>query len=99
MTRDHASWRIASRAPLLWRGFDSEWVVFHPDSGDTHLLDPVAAATLRLLEVGPASAATLAERLSRGACIPLPDDLGDAVAQILRVFDEVGLIEPVDDPA
>jgi PqqD family protein of HPr-rel-A system len=74
-------------------------VVFHPDSGDTHLLDPVAAATLRLLEAGPTSATTLVERLSRDARIPLPDDLPDAVTQILQVFDEVGLIEPVDDPA
>jgi PqqD family protein of HPr-rel-A system len=92
-------WRVASRAPLRWRGFDSEWVVFHPDSGDTHLLDPLAAATLRVLEAAPSSAALLVERLPRVADLPVPDDLAGTVAEILRVFDEVGLIEPVDDPA
>jgi hypothetical protein len=52
-----------------------------------------------MLEATPSSAAALAERLSREADLATPDALLDTVAQILRVMDEVGLIEPVDDPA
>ena len=92
-------WRVAARTPLRWRGWGGEWVVFHPDSGDTHLLDPLAADALRSLEASPASAAALAERLSRSAASPAEEMLPEAVERMLRAFDEVGLIEPVDDPA
>ena len=92
-------WRVASRAPLLWRHWDAEWVVFQPDSGDTHLVDPVAASVLRRLESAPASSADLTEELAH---LPFPDPVGDhaeTVTRLLRAFDGVGLIEPVDDPA
>jgi PqqD family protein of HPr-rel-A system len=96
---DRIVWRVASRTPLRWRGWDGEWVVYHPDSGDTHLLDPLAAEALRSLEASPAGAAALVERLAGSADATGVEELGAAVERMLRVFDEVGLIEPVDDPA
>jgi len=92
-------WRVASRTPLRWRGWNGDWVVYHPGSGDTHLLDPLAADALRLLEASPAGVAALIERLAGSAAAPAAEKLGAAVESMLRVFDEVGLIEPVDDPS
>ncbi len=99
MIHDRVVWRVASRTPLRWRGWDGEWVVYHPDSGDTHLLDPLAAEALRSLEASPAGAAALVERLAGGTDATAAEELPAAVERLLRAFDEVGLIEPVDDPA
>ncbi len=99
MTHEETIWRAASRAPLSWRQWGDEAVVFHPDSGDTHLLDALAAEILRRLESAPASRAALLEHLSRRPRPPVANDLEEAVTSVLQVFEEVGLIEPVHDPA
>ncbi len=99
MSQDRNRWRVSSRATLKWREWDGEWIVFHPDSGDTHLLDPFAARVLERLEAAPADAATLVQRLAESPAAPPAGDLPSMVEQLLRVFDDAGLIEPVDDPA
>ena len=87
------------RAPLLWREWGAESVVFNPDSGDTHLLDPLAAEALRRLESAPANVSVLIEHLTRVSNSSAASDLPETVEQMRRAFDDVGLIEPVDDPA
>ncbi len=99
MSHDPCLWRVGSRLPLRWRGWDGEWVVFHPESGDTHLLDPLAAEALRYLESAPATTATLVRHLVDGPSAPDAGELPGIVEQLLSVLDDAGLIEPVDDPA
>ena len=99
MSQNRNRWRVSSRAPLKWREWDGEWVVFHPDSGDTHLLDPFAARVLKRLEDAPATADMLVQRLAESPAAAPANELPRMVEQLLRVLDDAGLIEPVDDPA
>jgi PqqD family protein of HPr-rel-A system len=69
-------------------------VVFHPASGDVHLLSAAAAALLRALESEPATLTNLIETLD----LPGPDgderDLRAHLADTMAAFDRAGLIEP-----
>jgi PqqD family protein of HPr-rel-A system len=60
--------------PLV-RSWDDEHVLFHPGSGDTHLLDDDALRVLAALRAGPATAAQLAARLA-------PDQEAPAIAAL-----------------
>ena len=50
---------------LLWKSWDdgTECVVFHSGSGQTHLLDELAAWVVKLLQNQSLSAATISERI------------------------------------
>lgn len=51
---------IWQRAPLLIRSWQGETVVFHRESGDTHLVDELTARVLRRLDAGALDEAQLA---------------------------------------
>ncbi len=48
-------WQVVGTSPLVWREWNNQFVVYHPPSGDTHLLTAVAASVLRALESAPRS--------------------------------------------
>lgn len=81
--------------PLSVRHWDDEYVVYHPGSGDTHLLD--ASRYLLLTQLGrePAPAAVIAERLA--ARLELPDDVEftEKIETLLSDLYGLGLIEKV----
>jgi PqqD family protein of HPr-rel-A system len=86
----------AYSSQLLWRTWeDDEAVVYHIPSGDTHLLNLVAAEALRALEQGPLDCPELAERIAPSlACVP-DDDFLHHLEKLMAEFGELGLIEPV----
>src|SRR5262245_14509476 len=89
------TWGVSQPEGLLWRHWDGEFLVYHPASGNTHLLQPLAAAAVRGLEAGPADAAELARRVAgRLGSAPGPD-LVPTLATLLAELDELGLIERV----
>lgn len=89
-------WRTPAECELLWRSWDDEeFVVFHARSGDTHLLNAMAAEALEELGRRPVTAQELAVHL--GECLerPADEELQRIAAGLIREFDELGLIEPV----
>lgn len=71
-------------------------MVYHCPSGDTHLLEPVAAETLRILDDSTATTdALLAEVVARLG-IPSDATLRDRFEQLLDRFHELGIVEPFD---
>jgi PqqD family protein of HPr-rel-A system len=89
------TWRLLEPADLAWRCWDGEYIVFHPFSGMTHYLDATAGAVLALLLEGPAAIPDLAAELAGMADTPDINILGNAVQQVLRRFDDIGLAEAV----
>jgi PqqD family protein of HPr-rel-A system len=88
-------WRGQREFNLLWRSWDDdEYVVFHTGSGDTHLLNAVAAEALSELERRAVDEGELAQHLADCLARPLDDELKKSAAGMLREFDELGLIEP-----
>ncbi len=88
-------WRAAPQDQLLWRAWDDEFLVYHVPSGDTHLLNPLAADVLRRLQQAPAREADLVGHLAGPDQADRTTALTEHVRELLRVFDESGLIEPV----
>lgn len=87
-------WIAAPGADLRWRIWDQQVVVFHPPSGDTHILNPLAAEALRHLGDGPASAGQLTEHIAALFELQADGELHRQMEQCLTQFAELGLIEP-----
>jgi PqqD family protein of HPr-rel-A system len=88
-------WRIAAETPLSWRAWDGDYVVFDPATGQTHLLDVLAAETLKALAQAPATRDELIERLAASADLPKDGSLAELVRSLIARFDALGLIEPL----
>jgi PqqD family protein of HPr-rel-A system len=73
-------------------------VVFDERSGDTHLLEPVAATALRALRGSPATTEELLQRVCAELGLALEPELRRSFEQLVRRLDELGLIESVHDP-
>ena len=91
------SWRLRPDSDLRWRRWDDQYVVFHPASGDTHLLNGVTAGMLRRLEQGPADADDLKQMVNPGSAEEAAE-LSARIEKLLAWFDDLGLIEIADDP-
>jgi len=70
-------------------------VVYNLDSGNTHLLNPIAGQVLKLLADAPADATTVARRLAGQIDLDSDLELDYNVASLLNHLDSLGLIEPV----
>jgi PqqD family protein of HPr-rel-A system len=86
------SWKTTK---LAWKSWDDEVVVFNFASGDTHLLNPVAARALRILEQKPLTAREVSQQLASSDTLPADEQLIEHVENLLSRLDEMGLIEPV----
>ncbi|HUK60065.1 MAG TPA: HPr-rel-A system PqqD family peptide chaperone [Stellaceae bacterium] len=79
---------------LSWRQFGAEWAFFDEGSGDTHVVDAVAAATLMCIEAGTFDASALAEQVAVELDLEPSEALSQGVAASVERFTILGLIEP-----
>ena len=89
-------WKSVDPSALKWRVWSDEHVVYDDGSGDTHLLDAEAAAVLRRLTEGPASASELAAELAAELEIEPNPAVIFHVEKILARFKLLSLIEPAE---
>jgi PqqD family protein of HPr-rel-A system len=68
-------------------------VIFDEGSGDTHLLDPLAAEFLKVLEESPEEVPGLARRLGARLDLASDADLTGRVRELVERFVAVGLVE------
>jgi PqqD family protein of HPr-rel-A system len=68
-------------------------VIFDEGSGDTHLLDPLAAEFLKVLEESPEDVPGLARRLRARLDLASDADLTGRVRELVERFVAVGLVE------
>ena len=71
-----------------------EHIVFNPLSGEIHRLNPMAAAALSELEETPLDLETLVRRMAALMEVEPTDNLRRQLWEMLRKFDEIGLITP-----
>jgi PqqD family protein of HPr-rel-A system len=86
------SWKTPT---LLWKSWGEEVIVFNLASGNTHLLNPVAAQVLRALERKPANTFELSSQIAASANIDADEEFIQHVEQLVTNLDELGLVEPV----
>jgi len=91
------AWRLSPDANLQWRHWDDdETLIYHPPSGDTHCLNPLASATLS--RITPAGVATgdLITAVLKELDLEATDQWQDEVRLCLELFYDLGMIEPAD---
>lgn len=89
------SWTLAPNAELHWRSWEGEAVVFHPPSGDMHILHPLSAEALRYLEQHTADAAMLTAHVADAFDLHPTDELHRQMEKCLAQFAELGMIVDV----
>lgn len=93
---DHRYWQITSGFELYWRSWGNEYVVYHSGTGDTHLLNKLAASVLESLKQAPSDIPSLSKQLASSFGIALDDESRMAMAQLMKDMIKFGLIEEVD---
>jgi len=90
------AWRVPARQELRWRAWDGEYLVYHADSGDTHRLNAVGAAVLRVIARGAVGTAELVDRVASEIQLEA-DSLYEPIDDLLARFEDLGLIESFDE--
>ena len=96
MSSEDASvrYRVPPTLDLRWRRWDDDWIVYHPWTGDTHVLTLAAGEALRRLQVGPTDAATLATHVAEALRIDADAQLERHLVDLLVDLHRRSLIEP-----
>lgn len=87
-------WQLPESDSLVWRSFDSYSLLYNPQSGDTHVLDPLSREILDLLHETPHDEVSLVQELSFLAEGQDPAALESAIHEALTSLDSAGLIAP-----
>lgn len=88
-------WKVNPAFPLQWQVWDDEFVVYNTGSGDTHLLDTLAAEVLQSLEIESADLPELIDRVAASLRIEPDSKFSDYLEQLLYDFHKLGLIQRV----
>lgn len=75
--------------------WDNEVVVFNAASGSTHLINPIAAKILALLQSRPSSALEIAGNIAAETEVDADEEVLQRVEAVLETLDHLGLIEPL----
>lgn len=90
-------WRLVSPDGLAWRKFEDELVLRNARTGDTHLLEALAAEVFEIL-LKAGAAMEIDELVSRLSETGQPDDEWYAsVRAVLEEFQRLGLAEANSD--
>jgi PqqD family protein of HPr-rel-A system len=92
-TSKAVKWAVLANACLYWRSWDHEHIVYNSASGDTHLLDPITAQALQILQGEPMELSTLVSRVADILDIELDNELLvylEATLSELRKLELVG---------
>jgi PqqD family protein of HPr-rel-A system len=91
---DSTVWAVPDPNILAWRIWNDEFLVYNIASGQTHHLNFLAGEALRSLEAEPARARDLIRRLADQFEIAEDSPPLQMIDQLIREFDELGLIAP-----
>jgi PqqD family protein of HPr-rel-A system len=97
---DEGAWCLNPRVQLHWRHLSGEWLVFEVLSGQTHHLDPVAAAVLTCFETGEAlTRQDLTERLDTDYGAALSSTQMEAALSAHAQWAGLGILVPATQGA
>ena len=86
-------WFIRAPEQHHWRRWDDEFVLYDELSGQTHLLNFIAADAMRLLQETPRSDADLATALAELYRTELTSEFCSRIRTLLSHFQQLGLTE------
>ena len=86
-------WQIISGFELRWLNWDDEFVVYHTGSGDTHLLNSMAAIILEQMASSSLSLQELSDHFIHSLGINPDNDFEKNLKQLVTELERSGLIE------
>lgn len=86
-------WRLVSGFEIIEWSWDDEYVIYNDGSGDTHLVDYIAARVLRHLQKTPMSVDELIQELSAYDDIESDDNLVLDIEAVLLHLHKANLVE------
>jgi len=88
-------WGPICGSDLYWASWDSEEVLYHAGSGDTHLLDKHTALLLKRMQQSPATSSQLAQFFAEMLGIECDDHVLTRVEKTLECLLRLSLIQPL----
>ena len=85
-------WSVNKKFPLLWYQWETEYVVYHPGTGDTHHFDELSALLLQIIEHNRFNTNELAIEFSAKTCLEMGDDLFVYIERSISRFQRLNLI-------
>jgi PqqD family protein of HPr-rel-A system len=89
---DEPRWTTIQGFSLQWRSWGNEHLVFHPGSGDTHLLDSQSAQVLKEIQNRPMGNMELRQLIEKHSSVD-QHTAQICLAQTLSRLFQLGLIE------
>lgn len=96
MTLTDQSWGTVGSLELKWLCYGEEYIVYNVSSGDLHLLNPVAAEALKILEKSKTSLNGLTKQVALKLDIEAGVDLERHIHHFLLKLARLGIICPSD---
>jgi len=87
--------RWITPAGVRWRQWEGEVVAYHPGSGDTHLLSPIAGAVLEAVAGGAHDEVAIVAAVAARLDLNDNDGLAAMVEEAIATLARLGLLEPV----
>lgn len=95
ISKNTARWRVPSSLRLYWYSWHNEAVVYNSAWGSTHVLDLIAAETLKSIEREVATLPKLARLVAESLKIDSDTELRSYLKQLLPKLEELGLVERI----
>jgi PqqD family protein of HPr-rel-A system len=89
-------WAVPNTDQLVWLGWDGFYMVFHPASGEMHLLDGLAREIVDVIAGKPCTEAELLLQMAEIFDSGLSPELSKKIMGSLAELDKIGLLEPVE---
>jgi len=90
------SWGLNPNCVLHWRSWEEGYILFNAASGQTHFLNELGAAILKLFEQGaaPLDIYEIFEKLAASFDLIIDTPMQSYIGNLLVDLDGLGLIEP-----
>ena len=88
-------WRVPQNAEFHWKRWEDSFALYHSGSGQTHVLDPLAALLIQLIGEGPRTTSELLQQMVAQLEVDASQEFQEELQQTLWRLDALGLIEAV----
>ena len=93
------TWTVPGKDKLVWLGWDGFYMVFHPASGEMHLLDSLAREIVDVIAEKPCTQKDLLQEMEKIFGRTFEAEFSEKIMGSLAELDKIGLVEPVDSAA
>jgi PqqD family protein of HPr-rel-A system len=89
-------WTLCGNYQLQWQTWTSDYSVFNPETGETHLISELPAAVLELVAQGAPPLHLIAAGLAADCDVEMTADWERKIAGVLTNLEHIELVERLD---